>query len=467
MADDTRTDDGSGEHAAGRPTGANGVGAGSPGPDATTAPRNHAGTTAHRLFGVRAGEARPGTVAEVARSVFARLVAGLDWVLARFTSPTVWSALFGLLLYRYMNSDAVRVLPFDGPGDGTALAVRLGQMLDAVDSGARAGIDTGLDGFKCTTTKPPDQTIPGTGISLSALLGWGETQVRGQVIDEGTQHRVRLQLTGRKSGLVETDPRNSVDEAIVEGAERLYALIVPVNGAYYYFSRYPDRALDLVQRLLDDDHPTTAVHRVWGLALRDLGDVDGALEAFHAADAQAKSAKEHARLHLEMGYAARAAKRWPAAVDYFDRAAEEDPTWLVPVLRKGDALRASGDLAGALAAYERAGTLKSSLADAWVGIGHIHADAGEHALAYVAYETARRYAFDARQRASLLRDEADVLFDLGCADQAVSRYARAMQIGPTYERQRGARAGGACPTASPTNRDVPGCLAYEPAPATG
>jgi hypothetical protein len=419
-----------------------------------------------KLFEIRPGEAKSDGVLAIGHRFATAAFGLLDWLLTHFTSPTVMSAVIGLVVYAYMTRDAVRVLAFEGRPDGTALAVQLDQMIDAVDRGARSGIDEGLDGFKCTTTKPPDVSIPGTGISLTSLVSWGETQVQGQVIDQGAFHRVRLQVTGAVSGLIETGPKSTVDDAMVEAAERLYALIVPVNGAYYYFSRYPDRALELLQGALDEPKPSTAVYRVWGLALRNLGDVDGALDAFRKAVDQTTDAKEHAHLHVEMGYAAGAARRWDAAVEYFDRAAQDDPTWPVPVIRKADALQQGGNLAAALGAYENGGLLKASFADAWVGVGRVHAAQHHDDLAIVAYETARRFAFDPETRASLLRDVGDVLFDLGCADEAAKRYTEAMSVSPTYDDDRAKLPGGACPGGSVAGRgEAAGCVVYEPAPA--
>jgi len=430
--------------------------------------KNGTGATDHQLFGIRAAGAGSDGVLAIGRRLAMGVIGLLDWLLTHLTSPTVMSALIGLGVYAYVNSDAVRVLPFEGNGDGTALAVQLSQMLDAVDHGARAGIDEGLDGFKCTSTKPPDVAIPGTGISLTSLVTWGQTQVQGELIDQGTLHRLRLQVTGPVSGLIETDPKSSVDEVMVEGAERLYALLVPLNGAYYYFSRYPDRALQILQGVLDEGRPGTAVYRVWGLALRNLGDVDGALDAFRKADAEATDASHHAHIHVEMGYAARSAKRWDAAVDYFDQAAREDPTWPVPVVRKADVLWESGNLTTALGAYEEGAAIKPSFADAWVGIGHVYAAEGRDDLAILAYQTARRFAFDPIQRASLLRDVGDVLFDVGCVDEAVKRYAEAMSVLPTYERERAKQLGGACPGGLRSGRsEAPGCVAFEPDAVVG
>jgi Tfp pilus assembly protein PilF len=447
------------EHRSREPHGADERSNGSP---SASGGKDEAGSTRRGVVEIRPPELETVGVLGVGRRVAAGMVGLLDWVLTHFTSPAVMSAVIGLVVYAYVNRDAVRVLPFENTTDGTARAVQLGQLMDAVDRGARAGVDEGLDFFKCTTAKPPDVAIPGTGISLTSLVSWGETQVQGEIVDQGKLHQVRLHVSGAVSGIIETDFKSSVDDALVEGAERLYALIVPVNGAYYYFSRYPDRSLELLQGMFDRGRPSTALYRVWGLSLRNLGDVDGALDAFRQADAEASDPKEHAHLHVEMGYVARMAKHWDAAVEYFDRAAKEDPTWPVPVVRKADALRDGGRSADALGSYEQGGTIQPSFADAWAGMGDVYATQGDHALAIVAYETARRFAFDPVQRASLLRDEGDVLFDLGCVDEAGKRYASAMGVLAVYDPDRGNRPGGACPTgAHSAGGDASACFAYE------
>ena len=420
----------------------------------------------HPLLVIRPPDAAPGAIWTLGRRLGEGVVGFLNWLLTHFSSPIAMSAVIGLLVYAYLNQGAVRILPFEGEPNGTALAVRLGQMLDAVDHGARTGLDEGLDGFTLTTTKPPEVTIPGTGISLTPLVGWAEIHVQAQSVAANGGHRLRLQVKGRGiSEQIETDEKATPDEAMTEGAERLYALIVPVNGAYYYFSRYPDRALELLPRLLDDAHPSLAVYRVWGLALRNLGDFDGALDALGKAYERAGSPGQRAHLLVEMGYVAQAARRWDLAIALFEKASKQDPAWPVPIVRRADTLREMGDFAGALGGYEHGGAIKPSFAEAWVGIGRVHAAQGRGELAIVAYETARRFAFDRRQRASLLRDIGDLLFALGCYDGAAQRYAEAMGVAATYDGDRTKRPGRSCPSGSPGGRaEAPGCIGYGPVP---
>jgi tetratricopeptide (TPR) repeat protein len=266
------------------------------------------------------------------------------------------------------------------------------------------------------------------------------------------------------SEAIETDARPTRDEALTESAERLYARLHPVGGAYYYFSRDPARGLESLQRALDAerDRPSMAVYRAWGLALRNLGDFEGAREMFDAAMSLAGTGAERAHLFVEMGYAAGAAGDWEGAVRDFERASGEDAAWPVPLVRQADAFRGRGDDDAALAAYERAIRLRGPSGDAWAGIGRVHAVEGRPELALDAYRAGQRIALDPRSRAALLRDVGDVLFALGCADQAARRYADAIALDGRYDAGRAAAWGRACPRGSvPPHGEAPGCAAFE------
>jgi hypothetical protein len=247
-------------------------------------------------------------------------LAGVNWILTHLTSPAVTPALIALGVYVIFNWGAVRVLPFDGDG-GPALGLQLSRALDAIDAGARSGLDEDSTGVHAATSDAPNVTIPGANVSLTALLGLlGETQVQGVLVQEQTDatgdrkaakgevppkptYRVRLQVHGPNvSARFETDPKPSRDEAITAAAEQLYAELEPVTAAYYFFFRDPDRSLALVRRALAD--PTEPrrydAHHVSGLILRNQLDNDGALEELSAALASTTKPAQQASIYLDM-----------------------------------------------------------------------------------------------------------------------------------------------------------------------
>jgi tetratricopeptide (TPR) repeat protein len=400
-----------------------------------------------------------------------RLLAGVNWILTHLTSPAVTPVLIALGVYVIFNWGAVRVLPFDGDG-GAALGLQLSRALDAIDAGARSGLDEDSTGVHAATSDAPNVTIPGANVSLTALLGLlGETQVQGVLVQEQTDatvdrkaakgevppkptYRVRLQVHGPNvSARFETDPKPSRDEAITAAAEQLYAELEPVTAAYYFFFRDPDRSLALVRRALAD--PTEPrrydAHHVSGLILRNQLDNDGALEELSAALASTTKPAQQASIYLDMAYVAAADERWDDAMRYFDGAAnakqksertwrswlpwnwssKERTQWLV-LSRKGDILRASGRLEEALLSYQDSLTLDATATDTWVGIGRVYVAQGNTGNAVAAFDHARRFAASKAIRGSFVRAVGDALVAGGCPAEGVKRYKDALEIDATY-----------------------------------
>jgi tetratricopeptide (TPR) repeat protein len=456
----------------------------------------------HVLYEARPPAAEPSRLRARVRRIAEVLGRATSWILTHVTSPAVTPLIIGLVTYACLNWGAVRVLPFEG-NDGTALGLELSQSLDLVDAGARAGLDDEPAGVRQTTSQPPNLTIPGTNVSITALLGLlGETQVQGLLVTEdgpavvtgktsangpaaapaARTYRVRLQVHGpRVSARVETDSKATVQEAITAAAEQLYGEIEPVKAAYYYFYRDPDRSLALVQRILAarDDPRRADAHHVWGLILRNQLDADGALDELTQALAATSDPKQQAAIHLDMGYVAANAKRWDEAIDHFDQAStdraraedggmwarwlawgRQSGAWFLPAIRKADVLRESGR-PGALAVYEYGRQLDGVSTEPWMGMGRVELDDGNYANATVAYGQAVRLAPSKAFRAAAVRAVGDALIAAGCRAEGVRRYADAFAIDPSYPIElTQPLSGRTCPAATTGDDADAACAQY-------
>ena len=144
------------------------------------------------------------------------------------------------------------------------------------------------------------------------------------------------------------------------------------------------------QRMVDI-RPNLASYGRVSYALELLGNIDGAIEAMHAAydvaggPADAAWAAAHiAKSHVEAG-------RLEEARGWFGRARAADP--FSADVESGMALLswASGDLEGAIAGYERLAA-RSPAPDHVAGLADLYAAAGDHEAAAAQYELARTEA---------------------------------------------------------------------------
>src|SRR6185369_11124292 len=96
----------------------------------------------------------------------------------------------------------MQLLPFEGTGDGPALAMQLARALDDVGLGAQSGIDLDVSLRRATEGGPPPVSVPGTGISLPAVIDsmqigpLAQTRVHGTVVKDGETSQIVLQVTG-------------------------------------------------------------------------------------------------------------------------------------------------------------------------------------------------------------------------------------------------------------------------------
>lgn len=168
------------------------------------------------------------------------------------------------------------------------------------------------------------------------------------------------------------------------------------------------------QRMVDT-RPNLASYGRVSYALELRGNVEGAIEAMHAAydvaagPADAAWAAGHiAEFHFEAG-------RMQQAKEWFGRARSADPS--SADVESGLALLswASGDLEGAITGYERLAT-RSPAPDHIAGLADLYAAAGDHEAAAAQYELARAEAQDYRRNGV----DTDLEMALLEADLAVS-----------------------------------------------
>jgi tetratricopeptide (TPR) repeat protein len=351
------------------------------------------------------------------------------------------------VMYVLTNMGKVRVLPFEGAAPGSQLgdALELSEVLNAVGKGAATSVDADFSIEQASAEDPPAVTIPGTSLSLATLIElmqltrFAQRRVHVGLVSPEPHARLQIEIDGgRTSGQsLWTDVKTARDDAFVDGAERLYAILNPVGAAYYFSTRYPDRSLEAVDRILHDPQASArdrrAALRIWGLVLRDQGDLDGARDQFRTALHQQREPRQIATLLLDIGYTYRLEERWADAVAVFTEATTADPQWPAAGSRLADALVELGALDRAEHEYERVIGLDPQWAEPWRGLAHVAVRRHAYGRALDLYRMARRLSFSARERATADRGVGDVYFELGCRKEAAALYRQAIAIDDGYD----------------------------------
>ena len=367
-----------------------------------------------------------------------RRVGGGVWQLLTL-SPLLTAAVVIALLYALMNRSAVHLVSLEGKEDAH-LALRLGHELDDVASGAQTGTNVDMALRRATANAVPGLAIPGTGITADVLLKafqWGplgETEIGAALVPEGQGDRRTYRMLIRVDGphvparAIETAALPTEKGALTAGAEALYEVLKPGAAAYYFFSRDPDRSLELVDRILrehpEPDDDRVAAYHVWGLVLRDRGDQSGALARLQDAIGSAQRAAifpdraRLARLHVDQGYVHQLDGNLPAAVHAFTLAAGDDPRWARPRYHAAEALLTMGRVDEARALYEQARQLDANIPEPWLGLGNVRRDEEDYAGAIDALLTARRLVRSRDTRAALSDQVNELFATIGCGPRA-------------------------------------------------
>lgn len=376
-----------------------------------------------------------------------------------------------------VNRGTVRIVPLAATAgvEHVPAAMRFDDALAAIADGVSSGIDLDESIRRTTASPAVSVAIPGTTIPVEGLFEWlattrmgAQDRVRFTVVSaaDGTRHRLQIQVDGWHvpTSTFTTDEQPSLDAAVVDGAERVFALLRPVGAAYYFATRDPERSLAIlaaVQRRegTSADEQAT-VHRVLAVILRDQGDHEAARERLLAALAATRHAGRRARLHLDVGDTYALAGRWAEAADAFREALALAPGHPTARVRLGEALVALDRLDVAEGAFEYARVLDPHEAAPWLGLGDLARRRGDVWVARDRYRAGRRDAFSPHGRAALDRALADLYLGLGCVAEARGLYRQAGALVGCYG---GPGAAASCPGVPWDANGVP-CMLLAVAP---
>src|SRR5262249_41206307 len=138
--------------------------------------------------------------------------------------------------------------------------------------------------------------------------------------------------------IIATQPQARLDDALLEAALAIYGAMRPSIAALYHFSREPDRAKEVLQRLLSGPGRPVAeeeasANEVLGQLLRNEGDFDGArINLFRAIRLWQKQRQDAlaARAYYDLGLAETWQGRWRLAMWHYWDATKLDPQWPAP-----------------------------------------------------------------------------------------------------------------------------------------
>lgn len=373
--------------------------------------------------------------------------------LLKFGGLSLAAALAVAFGWTVMHRGEMQLMPFEGANDGAALSMQFARALDDVGLGAQSGLNVDVSLRQASEAGPPAVSIPGTGVSLAALIGsmqlgpLAQTRVHGALVKEGEKSQVVVQVTGPHVNVhaFHTDTAADAEQALVQAAAQLYGVLKPIVAAAYLSTRDPQASLELVHNILDDpassgDDKATA-YRIWGLVLRDRQlDLAGARERFRRAlDGYGSSGAPRSRalIWVDIGHTYLWERRWDEAESAYRTAAAADDRWAVPHNFLGDTLQGRGALDESIGEYRTAIRLDSLYVDPWNGLGRLYLTRGDYEAAIDSYMRARFLIVRPdRTAAFTYYGLGDALFRVGCDDAAAQQYDRAVEIEPAFETAR-------------------------------
>ncbi|MGE5514878.1 MAG: tetratricopeptide repeat protein [Bacteroidota bacterium] len=167
-------------------------------------------------------------------------------------------------------------------------------------------------------------------------------------------------------------------------------------------------AADLARQAIAGDDSYFAPYLALGNALQNLGDIDGAVEAFRHAirlnDASAES-------YCNLASALNACNRFDEAVDAAVQALVLKPDFPEAHNNFGNALLGQGNTEDAVECYEKSLALNPDFAEAWQNLGNAHLRAGDAEAALGAFA-----------RALQLEETAERFHNLGNAFLALAQF---------------------------------------------
>ncbi len=364
---------------------------------------------------------------------------------------------------------------------GLTGAVAAHRLLDAINATANAvRTETMHRPSAELESAEPDLNIPAAGLSLRGLaglvrnlLGWPERKLSGEIIVSGDQMRLRLRLAGH--GViadVEGPTADGADQLLLRAAPEVWRVVAPRLYAWhiaemdaeeeeirdrllllrrravdadavatinFLFARslvrsgHAARALELLDLVMEQGPPRASAHYGRAIALRAMGDREGAL----AAQAQGLALDPLSPwAHLSSAVLLRELGRFDAALAAARTAQRLDDDDRDGLIEEARILRFMGRLAEAASVARRAVALDPTYAPAHAGMGHTLLRQNEHAAALAAFETALRLA---PHLADGHTGRGQALAGLGHTPDALEALARAIALDATDHRPHHAK----------------------------
>ncbi len=396
------------------------------------------------------------------------------------TLPLLFAALAVVMVLREAARQPIEIAELSVPSSlsdtGLSGSVAARRLLDAINATAHAVRTETLHRPSAELEgSEPDLNIPAAGLSLRglaalvrSLLGWPERKLSGEIIVTGERMRLRLRLAGH--GVIadlDGPATEGADALLLRAAPEVWRVVAPRLYAWhiaesdaeeeeirdrllllrrrvddpdadatinFLFARslvrsgHAARALELLDLMQEQGPPRASAHYGRALALRALGDREGALEAQRRGLAlDPRSAWAHlvsANLLRELGRFEEAL----AAAREAQRLDDDDRDGLI---EEAHILRFMGRLAEAAAVARRAVALDPTYAPAHAGMGHTLLRQNEDVAALAAFETALRLA---PHLADGHTGRGQALAALGRTPDALEALARAIALDATDHR---------------------------------
>lgn len=409
------------------------------------------------------------------------------WGIATGSLPLILAALAIFMVIREAARESIEVAELSVPSSlsdtGLTGSVAAHRLLDAINATAHAvrtetmhRPSAELEGAE------PDLNIPAAGLSLRGLaavvrnmLGWPQRKLSGEIIVTGDLMRFRMRMAGH--GViadVEGPASEGADALLLRAAPEVWRAVAPRLYAWYIAEsdaeeqEIRDRLILLRRRTDDADADSTidfliarslvrsgraaealeildpmveqqpgrpAAHYGRALALRALGDREGALVAQRRGLSLDPTS---AWAHLSSAVLLRELGRFEEALAAARQAQRLDDDARDGLTEEAHILRFMGRLAEAAAAARRAVALDPSYAPAHAAVGHALLRRNEDVAALVAFETALRLA---PHLADGHTGRGQALAAMGRAPDALEALARAIALDATDHRPHHVRAG--------------------------
>ncbi|UPY37095.1 tetratricopeptide repeat protein [Sediminicoccus sp. KRV36] len=408
------------------------------------------------------------------------------WDFATGTLPLIFAGLAIFMVMREAAREPIEVSEISVPSSlsdtGLTGAVAAHRLLDAINATAHAvRTETMHRPSAELEGSEPDLNIPAAGLSLRGLaalvrnlLGWPQRKLSGEIIVTGDRMRFRMRMAGH--GViadVEGPVGDGADALLLRAAPEVWRAVAPRLYAWYIAesdaeeqdirdrlillrrrtedpeadatidfliarslvrSGRADDALDILNPMVEQQPGRAAGHYGRALALRALGDREGALLAQRQGLALDPAS---AWAHLSSAVLLRELGRFEealAAAREAQRLDDDDPDGLT---EEAHILRFMGRLAEAAAVARRAVALDPSYAPAHAAVGHALLRQREDVAALAAFDTALRLA---PHLADGHTGRGQALAAMGREPDAMEALARAIALDATDHRPHHVRA---------------------------